>query len=800
MIGLHRWIAFLVISANLQAGILISRSDQGFQFTDAVSVSLNGKDKALALGAQPKAAGPFNKLPNLKLGATLFKDADTGVVALYEGGALNYLLPEGLPKTAPADVSEIWKSLGRLAYKKAANDKQPTEIPLASFVAFLAGGTEELARVCKDNRALELIGGSGKAVATQMQFTAAVAKAYPADASIATLDKYIEQSMSQRYDQFESGAAGVDVLAEGLKFAELSQAVYPKQPAHEQLRKSLADRKAWLDRRIAVLHALAAAKSWDAFLLADRDFEKYQHAFPDIAKLQTSALDASLQTHKQTAEERTKDKEYGAAYREFRLASYRQPSDKVLQQNVAMSWTDYSRQIAIDRQGRRKQLTAGQRNAISQAMLFATRYKEAGKLTEAYKSVQDAEAIDPEALPVLLKKAEILGAQKEFAQALASLDEYDLRAVDEERETANKLRSELLYQRTSSLEDIKVQVRKTLEEGSYHKAHDLAVQGLHAKEDDPELLYSAGIAALVMRNGKESRVLLTRYLDAANTLDANAEQRVRVRSLLPFISDTAPAATDGAANWLSGRKLPQSVYYDPASLAFQPRVDRIDASNKMKVTFDWDGEKLRSITPVFEKSDKATGERKISFAYEDRVPQVTAVGYEDGVLKLPAGTDPDEMARRGTVVLINNPNVDPAALERLTGKNIAVGIAGNRFFEPFVWDHIHYFRLTYDERGRVSQARELADPKAAPGDVVLEFQWEGQQLQAVTGYQGAGQNRRKIYERTLQYQEGRLMSEEIQGQGKTSHIKYTYNGGRLMSATCEKDPSLDDRIRQVTFR
>lgn len=801
MIFSRRFIAcFALLPLSVQGGILISRSDKGFQFADVASIVLNGKEKAFSLGPQLKAAGPLNKLPSLKLGGSLLKDSDSGVVAVYEDGELNYLVPDGLPKTAPADAAEIWKSAARISYKKAANDKQQAELPVPSFVAFLAGGTEELARLCKDNRGLELIGGKGKVFATQMEFMAAVAKAYPADASVATLERYIEQSMRQRYDAFEGGTADIAVLMEGLKFAELSLAVYPKTPAQEQLRKALADRKAWLDRRIAILHAFASAREWDAFLIGNRDFEKYQHAFPEISKLQTSALNSSLQQHKKTAEERMKDQEYGAAYREFKLASFRQPSDKVLQQNVSMAWTDYSRQLAIDRQGKRKQLTAGQRNAIGQALLFATRYKEAGKLEEALKSVQEAEAIDPESLQVLLKKAEILGAQHEFTKALATLDDYDVRAVDNERDDASKLRGELMYQRTSSLEDIKAQVRKASEEGSYRKAHDLAIQGLHAKDDDPDLLYSAGIASLIVRNPKESRAFFMRYLEMANTLDANSEQRVRVRSMLPTITDAAPAAAQGAANWLSGAKLAQAIYYDPVSLAFQPRVDHIEASNKMKVSFDWEGEKLRSITPVFEKNDHVTGEKKILFAYEDRVPQVMAAGPEGSVQKPAANTDPDEMVRRSSAVFLNNPYVDPVALQRLTGKNITLGIAGNRFFQPFAWDRVHYFRLTYDDYGRVAQAREIADPKAAPGDVTIEFEWDGQQLQAVRGYQGAEGRRSKIYERTMQYQDGRLVGEEVQNQGKASHIKYIYNAGRLVSAACEKDLTLDDRTRQVSFR
>ncbi len=239
------------------------------------------------------------------------------------------------------------------------------------------------------------------------------------------------------------------------------------------------------------------------------------------------------------------------------------------------------------------------------------------------------------------------------------------------------------------------------------------------------------------------RAFLSRYLEAANTLDANSEQRAKVRALLPSIV-AADRSANGAANWLSGKKLPPGVYYCPASMAFQPPIDHIEASGKMRVTFEWNGDKLQAIVPTFEKAERSTGERKISFAYGPNFPQVASVAYDDAA-RAPATADPDAFVKQSSLVLQNNPYIDPVAIQQFTGKNIAVGIAGNRFFEPFVWDKIHYFQLTYDEQGRVSQAREMASPQSAPGDFMLEFEWDGQQLDSITGYQGKS----KVYERSM---------------------------------------------------
>jgi hypothetical protein len=787
----------LVLASSLQAGILVTRVPQGFQFVEAASVSVNGKDKILNLGVDPKVGDRLGKLASVHLGGALLLDAGSGVMAAYEDGRVEYLLPEGTPKNAPGDAAAIWKS-ARLTYKKSPSDKTPAEVNIAEFVAFLPEGPAQLTRYATDRRALELIGGKAKVFDTGLNLIAAVVKAYPADPAMAPLERFVEQSMQQRYDSFESGTAGFDVLEEALRFAQLSAAIYPKQPEQARLREALAARKAWLERKAAVLKAFAAVKDWDALLLGGRDFEPYQHAFPEMASLHGEALKQSLDLHRQAGEERLGESDFAAAFREFRVASYRQPSDRILQQKVQMAWTDYSRRIASDRLGSRKQLSSGQREAINQALRFATGYKDENKLDLGLKSVLEAEAIDPDSLPVLLKKAEILGAKGEFNQALAALDQYDLHAVDEERERASNLRNDLLFKRTSSVEDIKTLLRSAWTEGSFHKMHDLAMRGLTAKDDDAELLYQAGMASLVTRSVQAGKTYFTRYIEVSNTLDADQEQRIRVRTVIAGLSSAPAGAAGGSVNWMSGMRLPKDAYYCPASLAFQAHVDHIEASNKMRVAYDWDGDRLRSIVPAFEKAEHATGEKKIAFAYDPGIPAVNAVAYEtaQGV----SSKDPDEMYKRSALLLSNNPYVDPGAVQRLTGKNIAIGISGNKYFNPFVWDGIHYFRLAYDNRGRVAQAREISGPAAAPDDSMLEFEWDGWRLTAIRGYQGAANQRRQTYERTMEYLDGRLVSEQIQSQGKTWRIKYNYNGGSLVSAVCDRDPSLDDRSRQVTFR
>ena len=175
-----RLLACCSISSAAYAGILVSRSAQGVQFTDAVAITFNAKDKALSLGEQPKISGPISKLPSTHVNGMLLKDSDAGVLARYEAGKAEYLLPQGLPKTAPDSPAAIWTAT-RISYRKSAQDKAGAEIPAAAFVAFLPLGAEELTRLCMDDAALAVVGGKGKTLTTQIELISAVVKAYAAD-------------------------------------------------------------------------------------------------------------------------------------------------------------------------------------------------------------------------------------------------------------------------------------------------------------------------------------------------------------------------------------------------------------------------------------------------------------------------------------------------------------------------------------------------------------------------------------------------------------------------------------------
>lgn len=779
-------------------GLLIQRTGGALQFSPATGLNVNSKDRALTLGDKPVFSVPVNKLGNVKLGATLILDKATGVVAQYAPGATpQYLYPSGLSKKESPQPPEAWKD-SVVTFKKSEKDKAAVTMPMAEFVAYLSGGVKELADICMDEGALKLIGGPAGAFPAQLELTAAAVAAHGSNPAMASVERRILGFMQLRQERFDAGVDSSKSLNEGLRFAELSAKAFPDQPEHKKTRDQLAASKVWLDRRIAVLRTLAAGAQWDAFVLAYRDFEKHQGSFPDLAKRHRDALQASLDEHWKSGKDRLGRGEYRRAWGELRLASARQPSHAVLGQDVAVAWAQYSRQTAVDRQNKRKQLSAGELDVIEQTRTIAERYKQQNKLEEAMGKIAEAERIDPESLPVLLTKASVLGARAETVKALRTLDSYDMLAVDKERELGNKLRSELTFQLTDTRESVRKKLMESWNAGRFHQTVKLAEQGLLADDGDPAILYYAGLSSMATRNSKAGLAYLRKFLVVSNTLDADPAQRLAVSRLL---GETASAAevkdTDGEAHWFSGRKLPKTVYYCPSSLMFTPRVDHIEASGKLTVKFNWDGDRLKTVVPTFEKAQQATGEKTVAFSYAEAVPHAFAVETADAPRKAPE--DPDALLKESNVILPNNPLIDAKAVERLTGKRMAVGVAGNRYFQPFVWEKPYYFSFEYDSQGRVRSARQLAD--RAP--VLAEFEWNDQKLTNIKVYQladAAAPRGPLVYERTMQYQQDRLVSEEFRAGQKDGKIKYVWsNTGALTSAECEKDESLDNRSREVFF-
>lgn len=782
----------------VSAGLLVSRSANGVRLTEAYDLEINAKNRVLALPGKPGTAVPGKGLSGVRLGPTMVLDAASGVVGFYaRSGELSYLYPDGLPKKPPLPPAQAWQE-SVITYKMAPNEKSRAQLPAREFVAFLAGGLEELADFCSDERALWVV-AADRSFPFRIELTARAVKVYGTAGPMARVEQEILAAMESRLARFEKGDGSVTALREGLQFAELSAAAFPDNPAHAAVRRRLAERKTWLERRVAVLRALAAGEQWDSFLLAYREFERHQSGYPELAAMLRKALQSSLELHWKKGKDLLARGSSRRAVEELRLAVSRRPSDAVLQKELAIAWAEYSRQAAAAARAKRRNLSPGEREALQQSLHFASRFREQNRLDEAMKSVLEAERIDPAALPVLLAKAEVLAARQEISAALAVLDQFDLHAVDEERAPGSKLRNELLFTLRAGLDDLRRRTEAAWQAGRYHEALALARRGLLADPQSPDFLYYGGLASLITRNREQGVDLLQRYLASSFHLDGDMSQRSSVFALLgePAPNPTAP---DGPSNWFSGAGVPEGALYCPLSLAFQGRIQKIEASGGMTVRFSWDGSRLTSVQPGFEKPEQNSGEPVFSFAYQAGIPHVISVRAGAPAPALPA--DPDALLAQANVLLPNNPFFDLAMIRRLTGRTAAVTVAPNRYFHPFVWQEPVAFQMEYDDQGRAILAREIqGGGTSSRPPVVVSFAWDGFRLTAVRVLQ-AGQPRSSpavVYERTLRYPQGRLAAEEIRSGGKSSMIRYVWKGDTLVSAECEKDETLDGRSRKVVF-
>jgi hypothetical protein len=104
-------------------------------------------------------------------------------------------------------------------------------------------------------------------------------------------------------------------------------------------------------------------------------------------------------------------------------------------------------------------------------------------------------------------------------------------------------------------------------------------------------------------------------------------------------------------------------------------------------------------------------------------------------------------------------------------------VSGNSFFNPFIWDGVHYFTATYDSEGRVATAKEWN------ADNILHFSWENQRLLAISAFRQ--KESEPYYQRTISYTGTNISSEEYSSGGHTGRIKYQFAKNVLTSVKVE---------------
>ena len=806
------------------AHAIVVRTPAGIDFIEAEAVTINAKDQVRLSSGPPESATAGAALKLANTSSVLWVLQTKAPAQLDESGKITYLFPEGIPRKGVLQLADSWSD-AEIAYKKSRQEKTGTPVELKSFLALLPSGPEAVAELAMSGQAHELLAGKDGAFQMQIAILSAAVRKYGQTEAMQDVRQYLLNKMSGNFRRFESGAGQISDLKEGLTLAELSDKAYPQDAAQKEIRDGLRTRQAWLDRRIAALRALAAGTQWDAFLTGYRDFEKYQWSFPDLMEAHNKALAQSLAAHRKSGEARMQKHDFRYAHAEFKKALARKPSDAGLRDELTAAWTEYSLEVARKSQGNQKKLAVSQRDAIKRQLQFADNALRDKRNDEALTSVLTAERIDKDDLNVMLKKAEVLGAQNNLVAAIATLNECDLRALDEDRAKVSQLRNDLLYLLNGIKSRDKKEIQTLLANSFFHKAHRVALDSLKTDNEDPDFLYFAGVSSLLVRKRDDGKNYLRRYLETSNTLDADAERRKAVYQLLERIQTDLPEEK-GRPNWLSGRALAAGTFYCPISLAFQPRVSGIKANKKFSERFTWAGDKLKSIEPQFENNAQQTSEKPFYFAYDPAMPYVQRVAHkeiEEKRAKDDKGPsiflradpkadkkddfDPDKALEGLNVLYGNNPYIDPAMVKLLTGRDLAIGVAGNKYFNPFVWERAYFFQFSYDEQGRVRTAKQRTDMSIDDGGrggdaVTLEFVWDGYHLMSITAYGSAGYeagNKSQVYERRLNYSGNKLMGETIRHGSKKAKIDYKYSGDSIATASLDDDDSADSRSRVVSF-
>jgi hypothetical protein len=307
---------------------------------------------------------------------------------------------------------------------------------------------------------------------------------------------------------------------------------------------------------------------------------------------------------------------------------------------------------------------------------------------------------------------------------------------------------------------------------------------------------------------------LDRYLVRSNSLRGDLQARdraARIRTLVDSPKPTAPAASTGTPNWFSGKRWPDGVYYCPGSAAFQLPIDSV-AGYRLRMSFQWDGNRLSSITSTFEDEkgrqnyralggpDDSPGNFFFRYPGADAQVQVASSHKFDGPAGLPelrvvhdAPTPPHLVDDHGLprVVLEDSAQFDPAVLSILEGP-IGTGLAGNSYFNPFLWDGLHYFSLTYGPSGRLASAREWN------ADNLVRFTWAGDRLTEIRAFRKDSTT--PYYQRTISYSGAMIVGESYNLGNRSGQIKYVYSGKVLQQVKIEDGGVHDGKTWTVRMR
>ena len=612
-------LAFEAVSLDAAQFLIVTRDSNGnWALKEAEEIAINGKPKIRVAGSgqgdswDSKTIGHLSAEP-LDNVSILIRPADGKLYTQpAEGSGWTLVLPDAGSSKAAQSSAEIWRS-ATITYKSDRKEKAGTPIPLAQFYLVMPGrdAAASAARLATDTSLHKFPGvESAEAFRRRLEFLPAAMKSYPSGSSAQQIRDSLRSDLAGRLAQWSNGDAPVTVMEESLLLNKAVESAFPNDPALADLRKRAAEEKSRLDHKVAILRALHAGRQVDAFLAAYHDFERYDKSFPDLSAARRAHLNDSSLAHVDAARRLRKQGDYAGAIRHLRLAQLRNPEMKEateLLEEVRLEIARLSAQkFAETRRGIDPRSPA--QVQLQRRLLLAGQYAADGKQAEAEKALLEAEGIDKDEPKIKLMQAELAFDRGDLGLALALLDLYaGVALTQEDFAEGEKLRAKVQYKLENSRSEERGQLKNLYSEQRFAAALQTAAGGLKLDNEEPEFLYHAGVSACLLRHCPDAAGLLHRYLDLTDSTEGSRDRRLVAMRLLNESERSArPAApAKGTLSWFSGGPIESGVFYDPASLAFQPKVVRVSASDHLTVNYDWTGNRLQSVHTKYE--EKKTG-------------------------------------------------------------------------------------------------------------------------------------------------------------------------------------------------
>ena len=784
--------------------VVLRAGGSSWQVLEAEKLTFNGKDK-LRAGLSKKldlSADDYKRLQDLPI-------AGMGTLRMHAGGYLlrkqgadwNPVAPDGASPKGPSSYAALWAS-ATAVLQKTKDSKSASSIRIADLFAVLPAGTrdEAIATFLEDEQNFRGVGEKDEAAAFDERMSLLIGVAASVAGAPGTkLQQMLLSPMTTLNQQLGAGIAHYSDLQRGLQYAAVSEKAYPNDDSQKKAREALREKLAWLDQRMAILKAFAAGEQWDAFLDKYGEFERWDNSFDDLRKLRETAFQQSTGQHRAEGMRLYQAKQFAQALKELKLAQQRTPSDKAiaaLVEEVGIEEErDYSKLVkpqAVD-------LTAPLQVRITRYLNDAENYITNDRLKEAADQLTSAEALDQASPRIMYVRAELLQANKELQKALDMLDAYSRRVTSQEDiDKGEKLRSAIGIKLKVTKENLKTAILKAEADNDYPTAMSDAEQGVGFDPQDLDFLLHAGTNGIILRRTADAQKWLNQYLQLSQGPGNDPKIRQQVYDMIAFTQLKTPAPT-GNPNWFSGYKSPAGVFYCPESLVPNPRIAEIKGSHNLTVAYEWNQDALTKVTSSELNAHNVPVSTTVYFDYFKDRKAVRRVGTEPFASTEDPGTPrftpagPVGPGKGAYVALPNHPVVDPLMVERLTGKPVATIVAGNLYFNPFVWTGVYSFLAEYDDQGRVKSAHQIGVAAGqTPKD--FDFKWDGPRLTEIAERGGSG------YRRTMAYANGKLAGETILFGGKSVKIDYKYQGDQLVEANSGDDASIDGRSRRVTFR